>query len=284
MMRKRAYLVALVIAFVLLSGLVLRRTLAAGANQHATDQTVASPARPQAPMPPFSPYGKVSLNGENVDLDTVIAAWYDGVQAAEVTPTLYLSETWYALEVPLDDTDTPGIKEGCTPGQVVSFTIGGFPAQQTTDCQSGPPAAAVHLTVALGVETSKQASADGSTWVDADTAGTALEVEPEAPVWWRIAITSTSSWTATLALVDVTDGAIEQDLEVVCPSPPPDTLAPLGHSGSSYTCAFSETSANGLHDNAITATLSGGSLAFDASDAAFYTGGKLKVFLPLVLR
>ena len=80
----------------------------------------------QPPILPFSPWGTVKLNGANVPAGTEVSAWCGGVRYASTTKIdLYSGETWYSnLDIPGDSVDTPGVKEGCTSNEIVSFKIG----------------------------------------------------------------------------------------------------------------------------------------------------------------
>ena len=95
----------------------------------------AGPARAIPPVP-ASFWGKVKINGQNVPVGTAVTAWSGGVQYAVFYAQMYEGETWYALDVPGDDDDTPGVKEGPLPGELVSFKIGDLSAAETGTWQS----------------------------------------------------------------------------------------------------------------------------------------------------
>jgi hypothetical protein len=93
--------------------------------------------RPLAPPPPFSPYGTVTLDGQNVPLETEVSAWCSDVQYAQTTTiTLYAGATWYSnLDIPGDDPDTANV-DGCLAGETVHFRVGASWADQTAPWQS----------------------------------------------------------------------------------------------------------------------------------------------------
>ncbi len=78
-------------------------------------------ARP--PVIPSSFYGTVSINGENVSLDTEVSAWIDGHWIMSVPVTLDNGKTVYAVDIPGDNPATPEI-DGGKHGDIVSFYIG----------------------------------------------------------------------------------------------------------------------------------------------------------------
>ncbi len=89
-------------------------------------------------MPPLpsSFYGTVTINGSNAPVGIVVSAWINGVQYAYAQPKPYDLHTVYSLDVPGDDPTTPAI-EGGVPGDAIEFRIGGQPAQEVGDWQSG---------------------------------------------------------------------------------------------------------------------------------------------------
>ena len=121
-------------------------------------------AQAQTPPPlPFSPWGTVKVNGANVPTGTQISAWCSGVQYAVTTKIdLYNGESWYSnLDVSGDLTDTPDVKEGCSPNETISFRVGSLPAKETASWTSGsssrldltagsPPPTAVGVRVEVG--------------------------------------------------------------------------------------------------------------------------------------
>lgn len=112
------------------------------------------------PPQPFSPYGIVTLNGENVAEDTEVTAWCGGVQYGPVASTMYEGASWYpSLDVPGDDLSTPEI-EGCTSGEAVSFEVDGFPADQTAEW------APVSIQLDLTARTCRAGDFDGDCDID----------------------------------------------------------------------------------------------------------------------
>jgi hypothetical protein len=85
------------------------------------------------PPVPLNLYGIVKLNGLNVPLNTLIVGKCDGQVYGQTTEiTLYNGDTWYGnLDVEGDDPETPA-KDGCYPGETVSFEIADTLADQTT--------------------------------------------------------------------------------------------------------------------------------------------------------
>lgn len=103
---------------------------------------LAGPAHAQQPpVLPFSPWGTVKLNGANVPTGTEVSAWCGGARYDATTKIdLYQGESWYSnLDIPGDVPDTAGIKEGCTPGEIVRFKIGGVWATEKAPWISGGP-------------------------------------------------------------------------------------------------------------------------------------------------
>ena len=83
-----------------------------------------------APPPPFSPYGAVVLDGQSVPVGAVIGARCGGVQIATAAAQAYGGGSVYAIFVPGDDPDTPGV-DGCSSGAAVTFTVDGILADQS---------------------------------------------------------------------------------------------------------------------------------------------------------
>ena len=92
----------------------------------------------QASPPPIpsSFYGTVSINGENVSLDTEVSAWIDGHWIMSVPVTLDNGTTVYAMNIPGDNPSTPEI-DGGKHGDEVVFYIGNQRANQTGTWLSG---------------------------------------------------------------------------------------------------------------------------------------------------
>jgi len=89
------------------------------------------------PPLPSGFYGSVKIDGANVPAGTVVTARINGVQYASTVITTYLGDTVFSLNVPGDDTDSPGVIDGGVPGDTVVFFIGSRQAQQTAAWSSG---------------------------------------------------------------------------------------------------------------------------------------------------
>ncbi len=88
------------------------------------------------PPTPSSFHGTVKIDGANVAGGTVVSARINGVQYASTIVTTYLGDTVYALDVPGDDDDVPGIQGGVS-GDTIVFFIGSIQATQTGTWHSG---------------------------------------------------------------------------------------------------------------------------------------------------
>jgi hypothetical protein len=77
------------------------------------------------PPTPYSIYGTVLNNGANVAAGTEISAWINGVKYAYSPAFISSGVSYYTLDVPGDDTSTPGVIEGGKDGDLVYFKIGG---------------------------------------------------------------------------------------------------------------------------------------------------------------
>jgi hypothetical protein len=96
------------------------------------------PAFAAPPPLPFSPYGTVKVNNANVVDGTIVSAWCGGVSYRQTNTITTSGASWYFnLDIPGDDPETPGVKEGCTSNETVSFKIGDLTASQTTPWVSG---------------------------------------------------------------------------------------------------------------------------------------------------
>lgn len=91
-----------------------------------------------APPIPHSFFGTVKDSSLDafVALGTSIAAIAGGITAGQTTTFVADGKTVYRLDVIGDDPDTPQ-KEGASPGEQLVFTIGGKPAAQSFNFQSG---------------------------------------------------------------------------------------------------------------------------------------------------
>jgi hypothetical protein len=89
------------------------------------------------PPLPSSFFGKVKSNGANVPAGVQVTAWINGVRYATSAYIIDNGDTVFSLNVPGDDTDTPGVIEGGVPGDTIIFFIGRNQADQTALWQSG---------------------------------------------------------------------------------------------------------------------------------------------------
>ena len=79
------------------------------------------------PPIPYFPWGTVTTNGTLAQDGTLVEVWIGGVRYASAT-TL---NGYYWVDVPGDDPDTPGIREGGSSGDTVVFTVNGVRANET---------------------------------------------------------------------------------------------------------------------------------------------------------
>lgn len=90
-----------------------------------------------APQLPSSFYGIVTVDGVNVAAGTVVTAWINGVQYAQVATFTAQGNSVYTLDVRGDDPETPGIVEGGVAGNTIVFKVGGQVVAQTGTWQTG---------------------------------------------------------------------------------------------------------------------------------------------------
>ena len=92
----------------------------------------AAPAASQSiPTMPHLVYGLVRVNEIYfVPEGTPVSAWCGGAKVAEDFAVEFEDESWYSLEVPANDPNSPE-KDGCVSGEVISFKIAGYEADQT---------------------------------------------------------------------------------------------------------------------------------------------------------
>lgn len=88
------------------------------------------------PTLPSSFYGTVKVNGINVPAGTTVIAKINGTQYAATTVFSYEADTVFILDVPGDQSDTPGI-EGGIEGDTILFFIDAIQADQTGTWHSG---------------------------------------------------------------------------------------------------------------------------------------------------
>ena len=94
------------------------------------------PAAAGAPLLPTRFHGAVELSSANVPANAEIAALINGVQYSLARLTLDDGVAVYLLDVSADDLDTPAI-EGGRDGDIITFQVNGFPADQTATWRSG---------------------------------------------------------------------------------------------------------------------------------------------------
>ena len=98
----------------------------------------AGPVFSAPPPVPFSPYGAVKVNGVNPPDWTAISAKCGGKTFRQTVTAIRNGESWYYnIDIPGDDAETPGVKEGCSPNEVISFFIGDLLAAPTVPWVSG---------------------------------------------------------------------------------------------------------------------------------------------------
>ena len=89
-----------------------------------------------APPVPYVPYGTVKLNGADVPDGTEITAFCGGVQYGYTQTSTSEGESFYSMEVIGDDPDSTE-KDGCYPGETVTFRVLSILADQTGTWDSG---------------------------------------------------------------------------------------------------------------------------------------------------
>jgi len=112
---------------------------------------------PAFALPPLPHYvsGTVTVDGSSVSDGTVITAWADTTQLATTTTLTNPpggGASYYAISLPGDDSETPGVIEGATPGSIVRFYVGApyrIWAEQQVTWQSGT-LTTIHLTATPG--------------------------------------------------------------------------------------------------------------------------------------
>jgi hypothetical protein len=263
--------VARTIALVaLLCAIVLSPAASAGQRGMQGASADHAPVGPAAPPPqPFNPYGTVKLNGQNVEVGTLVGGWCAGTLWDTFPAELAEGETWYSLVMPADDSATTEL-EGCRSGQTVTFTIDGLPTPQSTVWLAGQTR--VDLATTSGLELTKQVSSDGVTWQDADGTADALTVDAGSDLSWRVSVTSTGAVTVGLTLTDTVNGTTTRSLASLCDPPPPATLPPAGEVGAGYTCLIHDVAPAGAYRNVVSVTVSAAGWSETATDGASVFG------------
>ncbi|MFN8444594.1 MAG: cohesin domain-containing protein [Caldilineaceae bacterium] len=88
------------------------------------------------PQLPSSFWGTVTNGGASAAAGLVVTAWINGVQYAQGQTLISGGQTYYSLDIPSDDTDTPGI-EGGKEADTVIFKISGQATGQSGVWHSG---------------------------------------------------------------------------------------------------------------------------------------------------
>lgn len=227
------------------------------------------------PPLPFSPYGTVKVNDENVAEGTAVGAWCGGVQYAEAGSMVFEGDSVYFMDVPGDDSETPA-KDGCVQGEVVTFTI--TIGQMVLDVeQDAEWAEGTDLELNL-TAFQPQPTLDVEKWTngqDADDPPGAFIGAGEM-VTWTYQVTNTGN--VPLTQVVVVD---DQEGDVACPKA---TLAIEER----MTCTLTGTATAGSYTNLVTvtglyeSTVFGDLPASDIDWSHYYNG--FSVYLPLVVR
>jgi hypothetical protein len=88
------------------------------------------------PALPSSFYGTVKLNSANVPDGTLVQAFIGSLAIAQGYIQMFQGDSYYALDVPADDTATPAI-DGGREGDTIAFKVGGITAHETGTWHSG---------------------------------------------------------------------------------------------------------------------------------------------------
>ncbi|MDF1513803.1 MAG: hypothetical protein P1S60_08345 [Anaerolineae bacterium] len=258
--------VMLTVGLALLAGLVLFVPLNAAGEQPAP-AVLQSPAAP--PPLPYYLNGTVKVNNSDVMTGTVVSGWCAGTLASSVATQFgEIDDSWqskYSLVIPSDV---------CSAGLPITFTLNGLPADQSTTWVSGLKER-VDLTSTFAVSLSQQVTVDGSTWLEADNAASAVIAEAGSSLQWRFTVTNTSAVTVGLVLTSTVDGVTPRDLDTLCSPALPLELTPVGEVGASAACQFSDSAPVGSSSNLVTAAIQNGLWTYHASDPAYSFGYQL---------
>jgi len=82
------------------------------------------------PPLPSSFYGRVTLGGLDVSPNTRVSAWINGVQYARDFAVTYEGHSYYTLNVPGEDVESPE-PDGGVEGDVVVFYVGSCSVPET---------------------------------------------------------------------------------------------------------------------------------------------------------
>jgi hypothetical protein len=88
------------------------------------------------PALPSSFYGTVKLNNANVPDGTIVQAFIGSLVVAQGYTQMFQGDSYYALDVPADDTATPVI-DGGREGDTIAFKVAGITANETGTWHSG---------------------------------------------------------------------------------------------------------------------------------------------------
>lgn len=91
----------------------------------------------QPPGLPSGFWGTATFQHANVADGTVVAAWINGVNCGETLTFTTGDQSVYSIDVSADNPDTPGVIEGGTEGDTITFKIGAYAAGQTSAWYSG---------------------------------------------------------------------------------------------------------------------------------------------------
>jgi uncharacterized repeat protein (TIGR01451 family) len=212
------------------------------------------------PPLPFSRYGTVQVNGANVAAGTTVGAWCGGVQYAETEVEYYDGQSVYAIDVPGDDPETDGQKEGCASGEEVQFTItvgqDVLQADQTATWAEGQDAE-LNLTAFLplpALDLEKYTNGQ-----DADNAPGPY-LAPGEPLTWTYTITNTGN-------VDVADIVVSDDQE-----PGLSCGQSLLAIDETFSCTLTSTASGGQYANLATASGLYASAVVSDTDPSHYFG------------
>lgn len=97
-------------------------------------------------------YGPVTVNGVDVPDGTVVSAWLENPSVGPWTTTTYTKygASWYVIDIPADDPDTPG-KEGAVDGDQVHFSVDATPVPGTGTWQTCSPSGILRVYHALSI-------------------------------------------------------------------------------------------------------------------------------------
>jgi hypothetical protein len=89
------------------------------------------------PPLPVTVYGRAQLNGADVAPGRLVVAWIDGMPAAQTVTTQSGGQSVYVLDIPGDESWDPETNPTPPVGAIITFTLAGIPAPQTTTWSAG---------------------------------------------------------------------------------------------------------------------------------------------------